>query len=99
MSVVDRAFQVATAAVGRAPSDGLAHPFGLAESEPLTWRLSPDVWRELVDWAKAQEYYTADNPDDRTRLLGYQLTVDDTLPPNSMLLEPSPSNPLTPMER
>ena len=32
--------------------------------------------------------YVPDEPRDETRLLGESVTVDDSLPPNSMLLEP-----------
>ena len=84
--IFERAFEVARAAVGMAPRDGLAHPFGLAESEPLHWRVSQDVWDRLADRARG---YTAPSPlpAGEDRLLGYPIAVDDALPPDSMVLD------------
>ena len=62
-----------------------AAPFGKPITAPAyRWRLSQDVWDELCDYAGMNET----TPSSESRLLGEIVTVDDALPPNSMLLEP-----------
>lgn len=74
-SILQRAFAVEAAwSIRAAPT-----------SDPLRWRVSPDVWAELVAAAGTGDPKTA-SPD--ARLLGEPIQVDDALPPNSMLLEP-----------
>ena len=82
--VIDRAFEVAAATFPRAPRDRLAHPFGFGEHDPHEWRLSRDVWGDLCDYAGINEK----EPLPESRLLGEYVRIDDSLPPNSMLLEP-----------
>ena len=84
-SVVDRAFEVALATEGRAPRDGLAHPFGLNASE-LRWRVSPDIWDELEAWVR-ENGYPIPPKNAHPTLLGRAIDIDEGLPPNSMLLE------------
>ena len=86
-SIFDRAFEVAAATFSRAPRDGLAHPFGFDQHPPHEWRVSRDVWDALYD-ASAIPGDREPRPSDR--LLGERLTIDETLPPNSMILEPIP---------
>lgn len=85
MTVVDRAFEVATATFPRAPRDRLAHPFGFGEHDPHEWRVSRDVWDDLCDYAGMNE----PDPSPESRLLGEYIRIDETLPPNLMLLEPA----------
>lgn len=84
-TVVDRAFEIAAATFPRAPRDRLAHPFGFAEHAPYEWRLSRGVWDALCDYAGMNE----PDPSPETRLLGERVRIDDSLPPNSMILEPA----------
>ena len=87
-SVVERAFEVAAATFPRAARDGLAHPFGFDKPpEPYHWRVSQDVWAELVDWAGIGD---PKGPSADANLLGEPIKVDDDLPPNSMVLERLP---------
>jgi hypothetical protein len=85
-NIMDRVFEVAYATLPRAPrGDVLAHPFGFTEHEPHRWRVSPDVWRALI-------WHVGFGDPDRTtphdRLLGEPIRIDDSLPPDSLLLEP-----------
>jgi hypothetical protein len=89
--IIDRAFEVAAAVVGRAPSDGLAHPFGLNDGR-LAWRVSSDVWEQFTDYAKTNGMPIPD-PAPSPRVLGWPIAVDETLPSNSMLLEPASQPP------
>lgn len=55
---------------------------------PLEWRASPDVRDQFLDtmpkWPGSPDRYTWDGED---RVFGYRLNVDETLPPNALLLE------------
>jgi len=85
MSVIfDRAFDVAWATFGRAHLDGLAHPFDFDQHGPREWRVSRDVWEDLR--AAAGSLKPID-PSPDCRLLGEAIRIDETLPPDSMLLE------------
>lgn len=83
-SVVERAFEVAAATFPRAPRDGLSHPFGFDEHDRYEWRVSRDVWDQLVAYAG----WPRQEPGSGDQLLGEPIRVDDSLPANAMLLEP-----------
>lgn len=85
--VVDRAFDIAEHTYPRAPHSRLAYSFGLDKIALHSWRVSPDVWAALVEHAGIGD---AEKPDPTARLLGDRIEVDDKLPPNSMLLLPTP---------
>lgn len=84
--IFDRAFEIASATFPRAPRDRLAHPFGFDDHPPYRWRVSRDVWDALCAevWP---ELTVSKDPISEDRLLGEPIDVDETLPPNSMLLE------------
>lgn len=87
MSVVERAFAVAAATLDRAPRDGLAHPFGFdIDTREHRWRVSRDVWADLVVWAGMGD---PEGPSPDAALIGLRIAVDEALPPDSMLLEPT----------
>ena len=63
----------------------IAAPFGKPITAPAyEWRVSRDVWDDLCDYAGMNE----DDPSPESRLLGEHIAIDETLPANSMLLEP-----------
>jgi hypothetical protein len=85
-AVVERAFAVASVAFSRAPhDDGLAHPFGFDQHPPHRWRVSRDTWEALVDYAGTGD---RKGPSPDAQLLGEPIELDESLPPDSMLLEP-----------
>lgn len=72
------------------PRDGLAHPFGTPDDAPEhRWRVSPDVYQALYN--EMPPAWPIPNPksgdDGTTRLFGWLVVKDRSLPPNSMLLE------------
>lgn len=82
MRVFERA-QELTAIYRIKPPQGVAVPFGI-NAPDLTWRVSEDVWGEIATAA----LFPLEGPPPGVVLYGFPLTIDATLPPNSMLLEP-----------
>jgi hypothetical protein len=67
------------------PPAGIANPFDTRGAE-ARWRLSPDVFRSLAaeTWPEDPDRVPDPSCD---RLMGWPVDVDESLPPNSMLLE------------
>jgi hypothetical protein len=77
---------MAAEAFGRAPRDGLAHPFSFDEHQTHQWRVSQDVWDGIV--RETEAYWTRREASPDARLLGEPIVIDEDLPANSILLEP-----------
>lgn len=88
IDVIRRAFEIAQSTLPRAPRDRLAHPFGIGLHEVHQWRVSRDVWEELVTHGESCGGALHRNPMPDDRLLGEGIVVDESLPPQTMLLEP-----------
>lgn len=92
--ITDRAAEIHHAALAAFVPD---HPF---DQPRFAWRVSPDVWDQLIDWAHTQElamlfpgvqyqWTRRPVPSLSDRLLGWPIVADETLPPNAMVLEPA----------
>lgn len=86
---MDRIFEIARTA--EAGFFGHRSPGLTVDLGRFRWRFSPDVRHALIADLKARgDLYPTDEPYPGETLLGIPLDVDETLPPNSMLLEPDP---------
>jgi hypothetical protein len=81
--VIDRAFEIARAYVAQEPKDRMIFD----GEQPLTWRVSLDVWQEIRTYAIGYEWALHVRPRPGDRLFGQPIRVDDTLPENSMVLD------------
>jgi hypothetical protein len=81
----DRVFEIAKAA--QAGFFGPRHPGLTVDKGHFRWRFSPDARLALIDELKAEGVPVAD-AGLAEYLLGIPLDVDETLPPNSVVLEP-----------
>lgn len=81
----DRAYAIAVEHYGLAR---FAHPFVLADGDPCRWSMSPDVFQGLVLEMGRPELRRPMETPDGDRLYGLPLTVDPTLPLDTLRLEP-----------
>ena len=85
-TVMEQAVFLARLALGDAPRDDLAHPFGLNDPPvPLGWRVSRDYWDRLLVECRPPELSVGSVS---YRLLGLPIRVDASLPPASICLDP-----------
>ena len=91
-TVLEQAVFLARMALGDAPCDRLAHPFGLADPRhPMEWRLSPDYWDRLVVETTGHIEHSVPVASPEPRLLGIPIVVDPGLPPGTIQLRESGS--------
>lgn len=69
------------------PRTGRRDPRVVGEPPPLRWRVSQDLFDQAVDHVKRSGLGWIGG--DRQMLFGLPIAVDEGLPPNSLLLEPS----------
>ena len=65
----------------------------LGDPLPLRWRVSRDEWNRLRAWASTEWGWTVDSKGIASTLMGWPIDPDDTLPPRSIVLEPSEDSP------
>lgn len=79
-SVIEQARFLAVMALGRAPHDGLSHPFGLnGARRSMRFRVSPAMRDRLLLEVDQNGDYRFTSRSDRDTLFGFPLEVDETV--------------------
>jgi hypothetical protein len=71
------------------PRTGKVDPRVLGPRPKMRWRVSQDEWDRLVEETRQ---FGWPMPVEQAHLGGFPIAVDDALPPNSVIFEPSPAS-------